>query len=174
MNIIEKSESIRAGLRSRASPPPRADPSGTGRQLTSWSQTKSTRAGCCSRKQSVQAVLSSKTTASWPGISTQILMRPLFLMRYLGMPSRRNCNVQISQKENLPFNYSFDSTKLSSACCDGYDTGTFISAFKKHLFPTRIMFHSFYDIFLKMGMVIFICYAIIWVKHRIIHGYPFN
>lgn len=71
-----------------------------------------------------------KTTASCPGISIWILMRPLFLMRYSGMLSRRNCSVQISQKENLPFNYSFDATKLSNACCDAYGTGTFISAFR--------------------------------------------
>ena len=63
-------------------------------------------------------------------ISNEKYMRPLFLMRYLEMPSRRNCNAQISQKKNRPFNYSFNSTRLSNACCDAYDAGTFISTFK--------------------------------------------
>ena len=64
------------------------------------------------------------------------------MMRYSEMPSRRNYNVQISRRRNLPFNYFFDSTELIDACSKGTPTLTF----KSHSFAP-IIFHSFYDIF---------------------------
>ena len=57
-----------------------------------------------------------KGMVSWIGISTPIPTRPLFLMRYLEVPSRRNCIVRISRKKDLLYNCSFDSNKLDSAC----------------------------------------------------------
>ena len=123
-------------------------PSGTERLSINCCLTKSIQAGCYSRKPLALAAPKSKTMALWSGIFIPIPISPLFLMRYLGMSSRRNCSVQISQKKNFPFNYSFDSTRLSNACRDTCGNGTFVSSLKSH-FSTRIMFHSFYDIFLK-------------------------
>ena len=136
------------GWRNRASSLPQVSPSGTERLSISCCLTKSIQAGYYSRKPLALAAPKSKTMALWSGIFIPIPIRPLFLMRYLGMSSRRNRNVQISQKKNFPFNYSFDSTRLSNACRDTCGKGTFISSLKSH-FSTRIMFHSFYDIFLK-------------------------
>ena len=136
------------GWRNKASPLPQVSPSGTERLSINCCLTKSIQAGCYSRKPSALAASKSKTMALWSGIFIPIPMRPLFLMRYLGMSSRRNCSVQISQKKNFPFNYSFDSIRLSNTCRDTCGNGTFVSALKSH-FSTRIMFHSFYDIFLK-------------------------
>ena len=137
------------GWRNKASPLPQVSPSGTERLSINCCLTKSIQAGCYSRKPSALAAPKSKTMALWSGIFIPIPIRPLFLMRYLGMSSRRNCSVQISQKKNFPSNYSCDSAKLSNACCDTCGKGAFISTFQIH-FPAPIMLYLFYDIFLKL------------------------
>lgn len=73
-------------------------------------------------------------------------------------------------KKNLPFNYSFDSIKLSNACCDTYGIGMFISTFKSTLpYTDNVSLILWY--FSKMGIVIFVCYAIIWIKRMITPHY---
>ena len=69
--------------KSRASPPPLADPDGIGRPPTNCCPMKNILGGCCSRKRSALALSKLKMMASWIGISTPMPMRPLFLMRCL-------------------------------------------------------------------------------------------
>lgn len=75
---------IAAGLEEQGIPSPTGRPKRNREAINKLISNEKYTGRCCSRKQSVQAVLSSRTTASCPGISIPIPMRPLFLMRYLG------------------------------------------------------------------------------------------
>ena len=91
------------GWSRRVSLPPPVSSGGIGKRLISCSPTKNTLDGYCSRKLSAPALLKLKIMASWIGISTPTLMKPLFLTRCSWQCNRRNSPEPKNLKSQLPW-----------------------------------------------------------------------